>query len=93
LFAARWAAAKRPPAVVWSDWVEDVSLTVIEHGHPRSVVMTGRLAIDLVERQCELGFGPLPGRGKTGAGIIVDTGSDDSPYPGVRPYPPPVRPE
>jgi GAF domain-containing protein len=60
--------------------VQDVSLTVIEDGRPRSVVFTGPLAIDLDERQYELGFGPCLDAAKTGETIIVDTGSDDPPY-------------
>ena len=35
--------------------VEEVSLTVIEDGRPRSVVFTGRLAVDLDERQYDAG--------------------------------------
>lgn len=60
--------------------VEDVSLTVIEDGHPRSVVFTGRLAVDLDERQYDLGFGPCLDAAKTGETIIVDTASEDPPY-------------
>src|SRR5437764_12552630 len=53
--------------------VEDVSLTMIEAGHPRSVVFTGRLAVDLDERQYELGFGPCLDAAKTGQTVVVDT--------------------
>lgn len=60
--------------------VADVSLTMIEDGHPRTVVFTGQLAVDLDERQYELGFGPCLDAAKTGQLIIIDTGSDDSPY-------------
>ena len=60
--------------------VEDVSLTMIDHGQPRTVVFTGSLAVDLDERQYELGFGPCLDAAKTGQSIIVDTGSIDSPY-------------
>src|SRR4051794_11244270 len=60
--------------------VEDVSLTVIEGGHPRSVVFTGPLAVDLDERQYELGFGPCLDAAKSGQTIIVDTRGEDSPY-------------
>jgi hypothetical protein len=45
--------------------VEDVSLTVIDSGRPRSVVFTGQLAVDLDERQYELGFGPCLDATKT----------------------------
>ena len=60
--------------------VEDVSLTVIEGGQPRTVVFTGPLAVDLDERQYELGFGPCLDAAKTGQTIIVDTADDHSPY-------------
>jgi GAF domain-containing protein len=60
--------------------VEDVSLTVIDNGKPRSVVFTGPLAVDLDERQYELGFGPCLDAAKSGQTIVVDTSSVDSPY-------------
>jgi GAF domain-containing protein len=60
--------------------VEDVSLTVVENGHPRSVVFTGRLAVDLDERQYELGFGPCLDAAETGQTIIVASDDDNSPY-------------
>jgi GAF domain-containing protein len=60
--------------------VQDVSLTVINDGHPHSVVFTGPLAVDLDERQYELGFGPCLDAAKTGQTLVVDTGSHDSPY-------------
>ena len=60
--------------------VEDVSLTVVEGGQPRSMVFTGPLAVDLDERQYELGFGPCLDAANTGQTIVVDTDSNDSPY-------------
>jgi GAF domain-containing protein len=62
------------------DGVEDVSLTVIEDGRPRSVVFTGSLAIDLDERQYEAGFGPCLDAAKTGQTIVVDSRNNDGPY-------------
>jgi len=59
--------------------VEDVSLTLIEHGQPRTLVFTGPLAVDLDERQYELGFGPCLDAARTGQTIIVDDNSD-GPY-------------
>ena len=59
--------------------VEDVSLTMIEHGQPRTIVFTGPLAVDLDERQYELGFGPCLDAAKTGQTITVDEDSD-GPY-------------
>ena len=60
--------------------VEDVSLTMIAGGLARSMVFTGSLAVDLDERQYELGFGPCLDAAKTGQMIVVDTSSDDTPY-------------
>ncbi len=60
--------------------VEDVSLTVVERGQPRSMVFTGPLAVDLDERQYELGFGPCLDAANTGQTIVIDTDSNDSPY-------------
>jgi GAF domain-containing protein len=62
------------------DEVKDVSLTVIDRGRPRSVVFTGPLAVDLDERQYEMGFGPCLDAAKTGQTIIVDSRQDDTPY-------------
>lgn len=59
---------------------EDVSLTVIHDQHPHSVVFTGPLAIDLDERQYDLGFGPCLDAAKTGQTIVVDTQAVGSPY-------------
>jgi GAF domain-containing protein len=60
--------------------VEDVSLTVVEDGRARSVVFTGALAVDLDERQYEMGFGPCLDAAKSGQTIVVDTRQSDSPY-------------
>ena len=37
---------------------DEVSVTVLDRGRPRSVAFTGQLALDLDERQYERGFGP-----------------------------------
>jgi len=60
--------------------VEDVSLTLIDQGHPRSVVFTGPLAVQLDERQYELGFGPCLDAAKTGQTLVVDTDDAAPPY-------------
>jgi GAF domain-containing protein len=60
--------------------VEDVSLTVVDGGHPRTMVFTGPLAVDLDERQYELGFGPCLDAANTGQTIVVATDNNDSPY-------------
>jgi len=53
--------------------VEDLSLTIIENGRARSVVFTGALAVELDERQYEIGFGPCTDAAKSGQTIVVDT--------------------
>jgi len=60
--------------------VEDVSLTVIDRGQPRTVVFTGPLAVQLDERQYELGFGPCLDAAKTGQTLVVNTDDADTPY-------------
>jgi GAF domain-containing protein len=60
--------------------IEEVSLTLIEEGRPRSVVFTGPLAVQLDERQYELGFGPCLDAAKTGQTLVVDTDDADTPY-------------
>jgi GAF domain-containing protein len=60
--------------------IQDVSLTMVDDDRPRSVVSTGQLAIDLDQRQYDLGSGPCIDAAKTGDAIVVDTHDDNSPY-------------
>jgi GAF domain-containing protein len=60
--------------------VEEVSVTLVEQGHPRSVVFTGRLAVDLDERQYETGFGPCLDAARSGETISVGADEEDTPY-------------
>ena len=63
--------------------VEDVSLTVVEDGRPRTLVFTGSLAVALDERQYETGFGPCLDAARSGQSITVDRDDQDdadSPY-------------
>lgn len=60
--------------------VLDVSFTLLEEGQPRSVVFTGALAVDLDERQYEMGFGPCVDAARTCRTIAISADSDDSPY-------------
>jgi len=62
------------------DGIDDVSVTVVRAGRPRSVTFTGPLAVDLDERQYEIGFGPCTDAAKTGQTILVDCESADTPY-------------
>lgn len=61
--------------------VGDVSLTLIHDGHPRSLAFTGPLALELDERQYELGSGPCLDAARTGRTLVVDPALDDTPYP------------
>lgn len=61
--------------------IEDVSITLMDGGRPRTVVFTGPLAVDLDERQYELGFGPCTDAAITGQTIVVDHHDPDSAYP------------
>ena len=60
--------------------VGEVSLTLIEARRPRSLVSTGRLAVELDDRQYEAGFGPCLDAAKSGQTIVVDCTQDDTPY-------------
>lgn len=60
--------------------IQDVSLTMVDGDQPRTLVSTGRLAIDLDQRQYDLGSGPCIDAAKTGDAIVVDTHDDNSPY-------------
>jgi len=64
---------------------EDVSITVVEDtGKPRTVVFTGRLAVDLDERQYRA-FGPCVDAAVTGQTLLVDTADTGSAYPEFAP--------
>jgi GAF domain-containing protein len=60
--------------------IDDASVTVIKDGRPRSVTFIGRLAVDLDERQYEIGFGPCLDAAMTGQTIMVDNDSEDTTY-------------
>jgi GAF domain-containing protein len=59
---------------------QEVSITLVENGRPRTVVFTGDLAVDLDERQYELGFGPCVDAARSGQLVIVDAADESSPY-------------
>lgn len=61
--------------------LDDVSVTLLDGRRPRSVVFTGRLAVDLDERQYERGFGPCLDAATSGSTIAVDTSDPSGPYP------------
>jgi GAF domain-containing protein len=52
--------------------VKEVSVTLMENDKARTVVFTGRLAVQLDERQYEAGFGPCMDAAVSGQTITVD---------------------
>ena len=61
--------------------VHDASVTLMEGDKVKTVVFTGPLAVDLDERQYEVGFGPCLDAATTGQTVVVGVEDDDSPYP------------
>lgn len=53
--------------------VESTSVTMMDHDKPRTVVFTGPLAVQLDERQYDIGFGPCLDASVTGQTITVAT--------------------
>jgi GAF domain-containing protein len=60
---------------------EDISITVIDQGKPRSVAFTGTLAAMLDERQYEDGYGPCVEAARTGQVIEIGDTAHDTTYP------------
>jgi hypothetical protein len=44
--------------------IDEVSVTLVDGGQPKTVVFTGQLAVHLDERQYETANGPVPGCGR-----------------------------
>ncbi|PRY14542.1 GAF and ANTAR domain-containing protein [Kineococcus rhizosphaerae] len=66
-------------AVECVDGVDDVSITLLRKGTPRTVVFHGDLAADLDERQYSLGYGPCVAAAQAGGTVrLDDTGHDDA---------------
>ncbi|MGQ7297302.1 GAF and ANTAR domain-containing protein [Quadrisphaera sp. KR29] len=62
---------------------DEASVTVVQGKRATSVAFTGSLAVQLDERQYELGFGPCMDAAMSGQTIaIADTGAGDEAYPG-----------
>lgn len=59
--------------------VADVSVTMLEREKPRTLVFTGRKALELDRRQCEAGFGPGLDAATMGQTVTIST-SGDNPY-------------
>lgn len=61
--------------------VDQASVTLMDGTRPRTVVFTGSLAVQLDERQYELGFGPCTDAAISGHTIVVDHDDPASAYP------------
>ena len=61
--------------------VDDVSVTVINDGLPKTMVFTSPLAVQLDERQYESGFGPCLDAAATGMTIVLNHRLDVPLYP------------
>jgi GAF domain-containing protein len=55
----------------------DVSVTLIDGGRPKTVAFTGRLAVDLDERQYERGYGPCLDSVEGGQPIVINDMASD----------------
>jgi len=60
---------------------EVISITVLDHGRPRSIAFTGPLAVTLDELQYEDGSGPCLDAARTGRTIEIPDTADDTDYP------------
>src|SRR4051794_11538020 len=60
---------------------EEVSVTLLEGDKARSAAFTGRLAVNLDERQYGAGFGPCLDAAQSGQTIRVDDTTSDDTYP------------
>lgn len=65
--------------------VYDASVTLIEGDRAKTVVFTGPLAVELDERQYELGFGPCMDAAMSGETIVMDTRDHEAAYPDFAP--------
>jgi len=61
--------------------VDDVSVTVIDNGRPKTMVFSTPLAVQLDERQYESGFGPCLDAAATGMTIVLNHRLDLPLYP------------
>jgi GAF domain-containing protein len=61
--------------------IDEVSVTLVDGGQPKTVVFTGQLAVHLDERQYETANGPCLDAAVSGQTIVIDTSEDDTGYP------------
>lgn len=61
---------------------DEVSVTVIERGKPRTMAFAGPLSVALDERQYQDGFGPCVDAARTGQTIMIEDTARDVRYPG-----------
>ena len=60
--------------------IDEVSVTLVDGGQPKTVVFTGQLAVHLDERQYETANGPCLDAAVSGETIVIDTSDDNSGY-------------
>jgi GAF domain-containing protein len=61
--------------------IDEVSVTLVDGGQPKTVVFTGQLAVHLDERQYETANGPCLDAAVSGQTIVIDTSDDNTGYP------------
>jgi GAF domain-containing protein len=61
--------------------IDEVSVTLLDGQKGQTVVFTGRLAVELDERQYQIGVGPCLDAAMTGNTVVVDTGDPANLYP------------
>jgi transcriptional regulator with GAF, ATPase, and Fis domain len=61
--------------------IDEVSVTLLDGEKAQTLVFTGRLAVELDERQYQSGQGPCLDASKTGNTVVVDTNDPANPYP------------
>ena len=61
--------------------IDEVSVTLVDRGQPKTVAFTGQLAVHLDERQYETANGPCLDAAVSGETIVIDTSDDNTGYP------------
>ncbi|MFL6136768.1 MAG: ANTAR domain-containing protein [Frankiaceae bacterium] len=61
--------------------VDEVSVTVIERDKPTTVALTGKLALELDERQYEVGSGPCLDGAQAGTAVEIDDFATETRWP------------
>jgi GAF domain-containing protein len=61
--------------------IDEVSVTLVDGGQPKTVVFTGQLAVQLDERQYETANGPCLDAAVSGETIVIDSSDVNTEYP------------